>query len=116
MGRVTFDQDTDNLVTRQYSQGRGPVLRSDASEIAQVFFAEGTGADWHQHPEEQTFYCVEGRLRCWVDDDEYVVTPGEASFHPSNAPHRVHAEEDTLLVSFKTRVSRQIYQATGELA
>jgi quercetin dioxygenase-like cupin family protein len=115
MGLVGFDSDQDNLVTRQYSQGKGPVLRSERCELTRIFFAEGTGADWHQHPEEQTFYCLEGRLECWVGDDHYVIEPGEASFHSSNIKHRVHALEDTLLMSFKIREQEQIYDATGAL-
>jgi quercetin dioxygenase-like cupin family protein len=51
-----------------------------------------------------------------VGDETYVIGPGEASFHPSNVPHKVHALEDTLLISFKVRESEQIYEATGRLA
>ena len=116
MGHVSFAGAEDNFVTHQYSQGKGPVLRSEKCELARVFFAKGTGADWHQHPEEQTFYCLEGKLEAWVgDDDSYVITPGEASWHPSNVRHKVYAHEDTLLISFKTREQTQIYEATGEL-
>jgi quercetin dioxygenase-like cupin family protein len=117
MGLVTFDGDQDNWVTAQYSTARGPVLRSEHCELAKVFFAKGTGAEWHHHPEEQTFYCLEGRLEVWLGEDEpYIVEPGEASFHPSDVPHRVQAHEDTSLISFKIRASDQIYQATGALS
>ena len=115
MGHVSFAGADENLVTHQYSAAKGPVLRSEKCELARVFFAEGTGADWHQHPEEQTFYCLEGELECWVGDDNYTVVAGEASWHPSNVPHRVHAHKDTYLISFKTREMAQIYEATGEL-
>ena len=116
MGRVTFDDSQDNLVTEQYSKGKGPVLRSDACEIAKVFFEKGTGAELHHHPEEQTFYCLEGKLEVWLGDDNYTIEPGEASFHPSDVPHRVFAHEDTQLISFKIRASEQIYTATGSLS
>lgn len=115
MGFVSFEGADDNMVTRQYSQGKGPVLRSEKSELARVFFAKGTGAEFHQHPEEQTFYCLEGKLECTVGDETYIIEPGEASFHPSNIRHKVHALEDTLLISFKTREEQQIYDATGSL-
>lgn len=116
MSLVTFDSDADNIVTRQYSQGKGPVLRSENCEIARVFFAKDTGAEFHQHPEEQTFYCLEGRLECTVGEETYTIEPGQASFHPSNIRHKVHALEDTLLISFKVREEEQIYDATGVLA
>lgn len=116
MGLVRFDSHEDNLVTKQYSQGRGPVLRSDRCEVTRIFFAEGTGAEFHQHPEEQTFYCLEGRLQVTLGDETYVIGPDEASFHPSNVRHKVHALEDTLLISFKIREQEQIYEATGRLS
>lgn len=116
MGLVRFDSHEDNLVTKQYSQGRGPVLRSDRCEVTRIFFEKGTGAEFHQHPEEQTFCCLEGRLRVTLGDETYEITPGEASFHPSNIRHKVEALEDTLLISFKIREQEQIYEATGSLS
>lgn len=117
MGHVTFDKDRDNSVASHYSQARGPVLRSDRQEVTRVEFAAGHGAKTHHHPEEQTFYIVRGRLRVWLGDDEpYEVGPDEASFHPSNVPHRVEALEDTLTISFKNVVDPTGYQATGQLA
>lgn len=116
MGLVKFDADRDNLVSSSYSQARGPVLRSERQEVTRVVFAAGEGAHAHAHPEEQTFYVVTGRLRIWLGDAEpYEVGPDEASFHPSNVPHRVQALEDTVAISFKNVVDPTGYAATGKL-
>lgn len=117
MGHVKFDANQDNLVADHYSQARGPVLRSDKQEVTRVFFGKGKGAKTHHHPEEQTFYVVSGRLRVWLGDNEpYDVAPDEASFHPSNVPHRVEALEDTVTISFKNVVDPTGYQQTGKLS
>lgn len=116
MGHVKFEQDQDNVVAGHYSQARGPVLRSDKQEVTRVSFAKGAGAQRHQHPEEQTLYVVHGCLRIWLGDDEpYDVGPDEASFHPSNVPHRAEAVEDTLAISFKNVVDPTGYEQTGRL-
>ena len=70
MGLVKWDQDSDNLVSDGYSTARGPVLRSEKQEVTKVTFKAGEGAERHSHPEEQTFYLLEGRLRVTLGDDE----------------------------------------------
>ncbi len=115
MGLIKFDLASENVVTRQYSQGIGSVLRSERCELTRIVFPKGTGADFHQHPEEQLFYCVEGKLQVTLDKESYVIEKGEATWHPSNVRHKVHALEDTVLLSFKIREQEQIYDATGEL-
>jgi quercetin dioxygenase-like cupin family protein len=115
LGLIRFDLGIENLVTRQYSQGVGSVLRSERVELTRIVFSKGTGADFHQHPEEQLFYCVEGKLQVTLGKETYIVDKGEATWHPSNVRHKVHALEDTVLLSFKIRAEEQIYDATGEL-
>jgi quercetin dioxygenase-like cupin family protein len=116
MGLVRFDRDKDNVISGSYSDARGPVLRSRHQEVTKVWFPKGEGARPHAHPEEQTFYILEGRLRVTLGDEEpYEVGPGEGSFHPSNVPHQVEALEDTVAISFKNVVDPTQYKATGQL-
>ena len=119
MAKVTFTGADDYVLNPHYSSARGPVMRSDKQEIAVVTFPEGTGADAHRHPEEQTFYLLSGRLRVTLgegdDAETYEVAPGEGSFHPSNVLHRVEALEDTRAVSFKNVVDPTQYAETGRL-
>lgn len=116
MGLVRWEADEDNLVSGDYSTARGPVLRSEKQEVSKVRFAKGEGAHQHSHPEEQTFYVLEGRLQVTLGEDEpYEVGPHEGSFHPSNMPHRVEALEDTVAISFKNIVDPTGYEPTGRL-
>lgn len=115
MGLVIFDEsDADNLVAGHYSTGRGPVLRSDLTELTRITFEAGKGAELHQHPEEQILYVLEGVFDVVVGDEHYEVHAGQASFHPSNVPHRAIARERTTALSFKVLVDPN-YDRTGDL-
>jgi quercetin dioxygenase-like cupin family protein len=116
VGLVRWDQDADHVVSGDYSTARGPVLRSAKQEVTKAWFQKGEGADTHKHPEEQTFYVLEGRLRVTLGTQEpYDVGPHEGSFHPSNVPHKVEALEDTVVISFKNIVDPTGYEPTGQL-
>ena len=119
MGKVTFTGSEDNVLNPSYSAAAGPVMRSGKQEISVVRFPKGKGADGHQHPEEQTFYILEGHLRVTLGEGDdavvYEVLPGEGSFHPSNVVHAVEALEDTRAVSFKNVVDPTQYAETGRL-
>jgi quercetin dioxygenase-like cupin family protein len=115
MGLITFnDRDEDRLVAEEYSTGRGPVLRSDVMELTKISFTRGHGAELHQHPEEQILYVLDGVLEVTLGDETYEVHPGQASFHPSNVPHRAMAKEDVVALSFKHLVAPN-YEKSGTL-
>lgn len=116
MGLVTFDpNDADNLVAGNYSTGRGQVLRSQTMELTKIIFDAGKGAELHQHPEEQILYVLEGVFEVTLGDDTYEVGPGQASFHPSDVPHRAVARTFATALSFKVLVDPS-YDQTGDLA
>ena len=119
MTKVTFEGSNDHVLSREYSTGRGPVMRSHKQEVSRLSFDAGTGADPHRHHEEQIFYVLTGRLRVTLGEGEdaeiYEVGPGEGSYHPSNVLHRLEALEDTQAVSFKNVVDPTQYPETGRL-
>ena len=55
MSKISFDRDEDHAVTPQYSEARGPVLRSEKIEVTKAVFDLGKGAKTHSHSEEQVF-------------------------------------------------------------
>lgn len=114
MGLITFDPDDDDHLVAHYSRGRGPVLRSEVVELTKISFAAGEGAELHQHPEEQILYVLEGLFDVILGDETYEVHPGQASFHPSDIPHRAVARVPTTALSFKCLVAPN-YGATGAL-
>lgn len=114
MGLVKLDGADGHLVSGEYSTARGPVLRSDNLELTRGFYERGKGADTHSHPEEQIIYVLTGRARVTLGGEEYEVSPGQVSFHPSNVPHALVALEDLTVLSVKRLVS-PTYEATGKL-
>lgn len=114
MGLVKFDRDEDNVVSGEYSQGKGPVLRSKHIEVTKISFPKGQGAQLHRHPEEQVMYVLSGRLKVTLEGEQYEVGPGEATFNPGNAKHGVEALEDTVALSFKNLTAPE-YEKTGDL-
>lgn len=114
MGLVTFNPDDDDHLVAHYSTGRGPVLRSQTMELTKISFEAGKGAEMHQHPEEQILYVLEGAFDVTLGDETYEVRAGQASYHPSNVPHRAVAREFTTALSFKCLVAPN-YDATGDL-
>lgn len=114
MVHVVFDSGEENLVTPQYSKGRGPVLRSDSIEVTRISFKKGEGAAPHSHDEEQFVYVLSGRSRVTVGAETYEVSAGEGSYRPPNVVHSTEALEDTTSLSFKRLVDPP-YEATGRL-
>ena len=92
MGKISFDRDDDNAVTPQYSDARGPVLRSERIEVTKAMFDVGKGAKTHSHAEEQVFYIVEGRLRVTCDGETYEVRARRGKLPPfERRAHRAGA-------------------------
>jgi quercetin dioxygenase-like cupin family protein len=104
MSLMRFGSDADRLDSSSYSAGAGPVHRGKAIEVSRLSFDKGSGADVHQHPQEQVMYVLSGRLRVRCGDETYEVGPGEATFNPSNVPHGVTALEDVVVLSVKSEV------------
>ena len=104
MSLMRFGSDAERIRSSSYSAAAGPVHRGEAIEVSRLSFDKGSGADVHQHPEEQVMYVLSGRLRVTCGDETYEVGPGEATFNPSNVPHGVTALEDVVVLSVKSEV------------
>jgi quercetin dioxygenase-like cupin family protein len=71
----------------------------DASEasgglvVGMGALAAGETAGWHEHPEPEMFFVLEGTaLAKWRDDDgehQHELAAGQAFFKPGNVPHQM---------------------------
>lgn len=50
----------------------------------------------HHHPSEQITYIMKGKVRVFVNEQEFIVSKGEVLVIPPNAVHRFEALEDTI--------------------
>ncbi len=88
-----FDQmefeTVNDKVFRRYVCGKNAML---------VYFKLKKGAviSKHHHVSEQITYILEGRVRVFSEEKEYVVGKGEVLIIPANVFHEFHALEDTI--------------------
>lgn len=66
--------------------------------MVEISIERGTAVAVHAHPHEQVSYLVRGSVRFTLDDERFVLSPGESVFIPPNAPHGAEALSDCTLV------------------
>jgi len=73
----------------------------------EVVFPRGAAPPLHSHPQDETFYVLEGELTAWLAEDESAdwaaepgrrCTPGAVLFAPAGTPHTFRVESDTARV------------------
>jgi quercetin dioxygenase-like cupin family protein len=60
----------------------------------------GAAPPLHSHPQDETFYLLEGDVTVWVDGDESVLRVGEAAYAAAGVPHTFRVESDTARMLF----------------
>jgi len=60
----------------------------------------GAAPPLHSHPQDETFYVLEGELTVWIDTRERRCGPGAAVFAPAGTPHTFRIESDTARMLF----------------
>jgi quercetin dioxygenase-like cupin family protein len=71
------------------------VIHGDSITVARLYLKQGAVVPRHSHRNEQITVLQSGRLRFEFDDREVMVRAGESLQIPSDAAHRVIAEEDS---------------------
>ncbi|HET8527573.1 MAG TPA: cupin domain-containing protein [Gaiellaceae bacterium] len=60
----------------------------------------GAAPPVHTHPQDETFYVLEGKVSVWVDGAVHACEPGAAVFAPGGVPHSFLVESDTARMLF----------------
>jgi quercetin dioxygenase-like cupin family protein len=62
----------------------------------------GAAPPFHTHPQDETFYVLDGRVSAWVGDETEArpCGPGTAVFAPGGTPHSFRVESDTARMLF----------------
>jgi quercetin dioxygenase-like cupin family protein len=79
-----------------------PLLQGDEMALLEVRMGAGVSSSLHEHAHESLLYVVSGRLRTIINDEVFLLGPGDACRHPRAATHRVEALEDTVFVEVKS--------------
>lgn len=79
-----------------------PLMHGQHMALLEIRIRAGVSSPIHRHAHESLIYVVSGRLKTTVNDEAFVLGPGDVGRHPSDAGHRVEALEDTLFIEIKS--------------
>lgn len=84
--------DTSELDVREPREGwKGTFFRSDSMGFAWYTVEAGAWIHEHQHPNDEVWIVIEGKLEVTVGGETTVAGPGCAALVPPNSPHSVTA-------------------------
>ncbi|MBS0625136.1 MAG: cupin domain-containing protein [Verrucomicrobia bacterium] len=66
----------------------------------------------HHHVSEQITYIVKGKVRVFVEEQEFIVSAGDVLVIPPNAVHRFEALEDTIDIDIFAPVRQDWIEGT----
>lgn len=78
----------------------------------------GAAPPLHSHPQDETFYVLDGEITVWVDEEPRLCRAGAAVFAPAGAPHTFRVESDTAKMLFLSTPAgiEEYVRALGEPA
>jgi quercetin dioxygenase-like cupin family protein len=79
-----------------------PLMRGDSMALLEVRMRAGVASSLHVHVHESLLYVVSGRLSTTINNETFILGPGDVCRHPRDANHRVEALEDTIFVEVKS--------------
>ena len=79
-----------------------PLLRGESMALIEVRLRAGVSSSLHAHGHDSLLYVVSGKLKTIVNNETFVLGPGDVCRHPRDASHRVEALEDTVFVEVKS--------------
>ena len=60
----------------------------------------GAAPPLHSHPQDETFYVLDGDVTVWIESDERALRAGDAAYAAAGVPHSFRVESDTARLLF----------------
>jgi quercetin dioxygenase-like cupin family protein len=79
-----------------------PLIGGANMALLEVRVRAGAASSMHAHSHESLIYVVSGRLKTIIDNETFVLGPGDVCRHPCAVGHLVEALEDTTFVEVKS--------------
>jgi quercetin dioxygenase-like cupin family protein len=79
--------------------------------VIEILFPRGASPPLHSHPQDETFYLLDGEVTVWVEDQPRRCLPGAIAFAPGGTPHSFRVESDTarmLVLSTPAGIERYV--------
>ncbi len=75
--------------TRNIAGGRSPIQAAHFCAGLVVLDPDGGQVPWHNHPQEEVYFLLEGEAEMCIDGERQVLRAGQAVFIPPNAFHQL---------------------------
>lgn len=102
----TLTEVDKEVISPHYSTAYGETVKGEKVEMGRYVYQKETGAELHQHPEEQIICLVSGRVRVTANGQEFEIGPGDAVLVPPGTVHSTYALEESHFFSFKDLVPK----------
>ncbi len=79
-----------------------PLMRGESMTLLEIRVRAGVASPIHTHSHESLIYVVSGRLKTIINNETFVLGPGDVCRHPCAVGHRVEAIEDAVFVEVKS--------------
>src|SRR3954453_3793989 len=86
--------------------------------LAELTLPRGAAPPMHSHPQDETFYVLEGEVAMWVGDETRTCRTGATGFAPAGTPHgwRVVSDTARMLILSTPSGIEEYFRALGEPA
>lgn len=71
------------------------IVHGKASLMTEFLLQAGVQLPFHAHPQEQTGYLIEGRIKLHVGDEHRIMNPGDSWCIPANITHGAEILENS---------------------
>jgi quercetin dioxygenase-like cupin family protein len=80
-----------------------PLIVGERLMFLHCFKEKGLHDPWHQHDDHESIgYCLSGRMRVVIGEDEFIAEPGDAWYHAPGMPHYSETLADTVQLEMKS--------------
>lgn len=79
-----------------------PMMVGDKMIMLEIHYPSGSGSPVHTHDHESVCYVVKGKVKVFVEGEEYTLGPGDACIHPKGIAHGIESLEDAVILEIKS--------------
>lgn len=79
--------------------------------VIEIVFPKGASPPLHSHPQDETFYVLDGEVTVWIEEQSQLCRSGAIAFAPGGTPHSFRVLSDTarmLVLSTPAGIERYI--------
>lgn len=90
------------------------LVYGEKSLLSRFHLKKGSKLPAHSHPHEQTGFMVLGKMTLYIDQQGFLVEPGDSWSIPGNVEHRAEVMEDSVAIEVFSPV-REDYIPRGDV-